>query len=58
MFTAGDAEFEGISIELTGTDTLAGQDTHIVADASCCIGSANAKHEEDMSTPPAYCGAF
>lgn len=41
-----DVELQGISVEIPGKDASADQDTCIVADASCCIATAQEKHEE------------
>ncbi|CAL5226155.1 g8978 [Coccomyxa viridis] len=47
-----DVELQGITVEIPSKDTLEDQDTCIVADASCCIATADDKHEEaDLGAP-------
>ncbi len=49
-----DVELQGITVEISGKNDLADQDTCIVADASCCISNADGKHEEADLGAPAF----
>ena len=47
-----DVGLQGITVEIPGKDAPADQETCIAADASCCIASAEGKHEETrLGTP-------
>ena len=41
-----DVELQAITVEFPGKDAPADQEAHIVADAYCCIASAEGKHEQ------------